>query len=48
LDRPRLLEPCAGDDDVRKKGETMIYVVLVVIFVVLLGALLMFRGRRSA
>jgi len=26
----------------------MIYVVLVVIFVVLLGALLMMRGRRSA
>jgi len=26
----------------------MVYVVLVVIFVVLLGALLMLRGRRSA
>jgi uncharacterized integral membrane protein len=47
LDRPRLLERCAGDDAVREKGETMIYVVLVVIFLVLLGALVMFRGRRS-
>jgi hypothetical protein len=31
-----------------RKGRPMIYVVLVVIFVVLLGALLMMRGRRSA
>jgi hypothetical protein len=30
------------------KGEIVIYIVLVVIFVVLLGAFLMMRGRRSA
>jgi hypothetical protein len=49
LDRPRLLERCAGDDAVRnERGRPMIYVVLVVIFVVLLGAFLMMRGRRSA
>jgi hypothetical protein len=31
-----------------RKGRPMIYVILVVIFVVLLGALFMMRGRRSA